>query len=95
MKRVVSNGTLTAILRADRMGEALSELGEDGVTIFPLWPRAGEAAKRIIVRAVKGSHAPLAIMPGLVLHEADGKYTRAANAILRDGAPLALDSGRL
>jgi tRNA1(Val) A37 N6-methylase TrmN6 len=88
MKRVVSNGTFTAILRADRMSEALTALGERGVTVFPLWPRAGEAAKRILIRAVKGSRAPFALLPGLVLHEAGSNYTRAANAILRDGHAL-------
>lgn len=90
MKRVVSNGTLTAILRADRLNEALTALGDRGVSIFPLWPRKNEAAKRILIRAVKGSRAPLALLPGLVLHESGGQYTRAANAILRDGAGLDL-----
>jgi hypothetical protein len=28
------------------------------------------------------------MLPGLVLHEADGKYTAAAEGVLRDGAPL-------
>lgn len=88
MKRVVSNGTFTAVLRADRLAEALSVLGERGVCVFPLWPRAGEPAKRILVRAVKGSRAPFALLPGLVLHDDGNKYTRAANAILRDGAAL-------
>jgi tRNA1(Val) A37 N6-methylase TrmN6 len=88
MKRAVSNGTFTAILRADRMGEALSVLGARGVSVFPLWPRAGGAAKRVLVRAVKGSCAPFALLPGLVLHDEGNKYTRAANAILRDGAAL-------
>jgi tRNA1(Val) A37 N6-methylase TrmN6 len=90
MKRVVSNGTFTTILRADRLNEALTAFGERGVSVFPLWPRSGEAAKRILIRAVKGSRAPLAILPGLVLHEAGSNYTRAANAILRDGGGLEL-----
>jgi tRNA1(Val) A37 N6-methylase TrmN6 len=93
MKRVVSGGTFTAILRADRLCEALTALGERGVSVFPLWPRAGEAAKRVLIRAVKASRAPFAILPGLVLHETGSNYTRAANAILRDGAALDI-SGR-
>jgi tRNA1(Val) A37 N6-methylase TrmN6 len=93
MKRVVSGGTFTAILRADRLREALTALGERGVSVFPLWPRAGEAAKRVLIRAVKASRAPFAILPGLVLHETGSNYTRAANALLRDGAALDI-SGR-
>jgi len=88
MKRVVSNGTFTVILRTDRLQEALNVLGERGVCVFPLWPRAGEAAKRVLIRAAKGSRAPFALLPGLVLHDEGGKYTRAANAILRDGVAL-------
>ena len=88
MKRVVSNGTLTIILRADRLGEALAALGDRGVSVFPLWPRKAEAAKRVLIRAVKGARMPLAMLPGLVLHEAGNSYTRAANAILRDGMAL-------
>lgn len=91
MKRVVSNGTLTAILRADRLGEALAALGERGVSVFPLWPRKQEPAKRILVRAVKASRAPFAILPGMVLHEDGNRSSRAANAILRDGAALNFD----
>lgn len=90
MRRVVSNGTFTTILRADRIGEALVALGSYGVSIFPLWPRKGEAAKRIVIHVRKSSRTPLALLPGLVLHESDGRYTPAANAILRDGAALSL-----
>jgi tRNA1Val (adenine37-N6)-methyltransferase len=90
VKRTVSGGTFTAILRADRLGEALSILPERGVAIFPLWPKPGEAAKRIIVQLRKGAGAPLAVLAGLVLHGEDGRFTPEADAILRDGASLAL-----
>ncbi|HEY2032504.1 MAG TPA: methyltransferase [Rhizomicrobium sp.] len=92
IKRVVSNGTLTVILRADRLGEALAALGDRGVLVFPLWPRKDEPAKRILIRAVKGSRTPFAILPGLVLHESGNAYTRAANAILRGGAALEISA---
>ena len=49
---------------------------------------AGEAAKRVIVRAVKGSKAPLVLTPGLVLHTADGGYLPEIDAVLRNGAAL-------
>jgi hypothetical protein len=39
---------------------------------------------------VKGSRAPFALLPGLVLHGEGPAFTRAANAILRDGAALNL-----
>jgi tRNA1(Val) A37 N6-methylase TrmN6 len=86
MKRTVSGGTFTMIIRADRMGEALEVLPDRGVTVFPLWPRANEAAKRVLLQARQGAKSPLRILPGLVLHEGDGKYTPEADAVLRGSA---------
>ena len=94
LKRTASGGTFTAVLRADRLGEALAALPERGLAILPLWPKAGEAAKRVIVQCRKGARAPLALLPGLVLHEADGRYTPGADAILRGRAALALEPQR-
>jgi len=89
LKRTVSGGTFTAILRADRLGEALAALSERGVTVFPLWPRVGEAAKRVIIAVEQGSRRPLMLRHGLVLHQSDGHYTPDADAVLR-GAGLSL-----
>lgn len=90
LKRTRSGGTFTCILRADRLGEALAALPDRGVTVFPLWPRAGEPAKRVILQATKGSRAPLATKAGLVLHEPDGSYTAQADAVLRGASGLLL-----
>jgi tRNA1(Val) A37 N6-methylase TrmN6 len=95
LQRTVSGGYFTAIIRADRTPEGLAALGHRGVHLLPLWPRAGMAAKRAILLARKGSRAPFLLLPGLVLHEADGRYTSETDAILRDGAALAMDEGRL
>ena len=92
LKRTAPGGSFTIILRADRLGEALAALPERGVTIFPLWPRAGVSAKRILLQVRPSARTRGAILPGLVLHEADGRYTKEADAVLRDGASLALDS---
>jgi tRNA1(Val) A37 N6-methylase TrmN6 len=88
LKRTASGGTFTTILRADRLGEALAALPERGVTVFPLWPKAGVAAKRVILQARQGSRAPLVMAAGLVLHRDDGSYTPEADAVLRDGRGL-------
>jgi tRNA1(Val) A37 N6-methylase TrmN6 len=42
----------------------------------------------VIVRAIKGRRTPPSLRPGLVLNEADGRPTAAAEAILRGAAPL-------
>jgi tRNA1Val (adenine37-N6)-methyltransferase len=89
-QRTVSGGYFTAILRADRLSEALAALPSGGMTVFPLWPRAGEPAKRVILQARKGSGAALVLPAGLILHGAAGAYTEEADAVLRCGEALAL-----
>ncbi len=86
-------GCLTLIHRADRLGEILAALDKrvGGIVVQPLWPGAnGQPAKRILLQARKDSRAPLVLAQGLTLHAADGRFTRPAEAILRDGAPLPL-----
>lgn len=89
---VRDKGSLTFVHRADRIDGLLALLaGRAGeVTIFPLWPAPGRAASRILVRARKQVAAPARLLPGLVLHEADGRFTPAAEAVLRGGEALAL-----
>ncbi len=87
-------GTLTFIHRTERLAELLALIGPKAgaIVVFPLWPDPNRArpAKRVLVRARKGLATPLRLMPGLALHEADGAYTSAAEAILRAGAALEL-----
>jgi tRNA1(Val) A37 N6-methylase TrmN6 len=82
------------IHRADRLEQLLGHLsGRAGaITVFPLWPGAQKPAKRIIVQARKGAAAPTRLMPGLVLHGPDGRYTQAAEAVLRHAAALAIEA---
>lgn len=87
LKRTVSNGTFTLIIRADRLAEALAALPDGGVSVFPLWPKAGAAAKRVVVQAKKSARAPLALLSGLVLHDGGG-FTKEADAVLRGQARL-------
>ncbi|HEX4027713.1 MAG TPA: methyltransferase [Rhizomicrobium sp.] len=95
LQRTVSGGFFTAILRADRLAEALAALPLEGASVLPLWPRAGDPAKRVIVQVRKASRAPFALLPGLVLHREDGASTPEAEAVLRRGAALALQGTRL
>jgi tRNA1(Val) A37 N6-methylase TrmN6 len=85
-------GSLTLILPAASFGAAAAGLHAQGygsVQLFPLWPRAGQPAKLVIIAARLGSRAPDRVLPGLVLHDAGG-ITAAAQAILQDGAATAL-----
>ena len=90
LARVAAGGTLTLIVRADRLGEALQAAPQHGVAIFPLWPHGASPAKRLILQIRKDSGAPLVVHPGLVLHDGHGGYTPQADAVLRGAASLAL-----
>lgn len=83
-------GSITVIHRADRLGRLLACLSEScgDLAVFPLWPRRGEAAKRILVQGQKGSGGPLRMLAGLELHDASGRYTAAAEAVLRNAHQL-------
>lgn len=85
-------GSITVIHRADRLSRILGLLAQScgDMTVFPLWPHDGEGAKRVLVQGLKGSGGPLRVLPGLVLHDAEGCYTPAAEAVLRDAQGIAL-----
>jgi tRNA1Val (adenine37-N6)-methyltransferase len=86
-------GTLTFILPAGSLPECLTAMMDaacPATAVLPLWPKSGRPAKLVLVRGIKGGRAPLSLLPGLVLHAEDGSFTPAAQAILRDGAPLDL-----
>ncbi len=82
-------GSLTLLYRADKLDRLLASLTRvvGGIEIIPLWPRAGHAARRLIVRGRKGSQAPSILHAGLILHTATG-YTVEAERLLRKGHAL-------
>ena len=79
------DGRFAMICLPEALGEVLgaceNRLG--ALRILPVHARMGEDARRILVSGRKGSRAPLAIAPGLVLHEADGRFTPRAQALHR------------
>jgi len=62
--------------------------------ILPLHPRPDAPASRVLVQGIKGSKAPLQILPGFILHGEGNGFTGAAQDILRNGAPLSLTGAR-
>lgn len=89
--RLSGGGALTLIHRAAKLADILTALEGrlGGVEVVPIRPRAGEPAKRVIVRARKGSRAPTRLYAGLDLHDASGaKYAPETDAILKGEAVL-------
>ncbi len=85
--RLARLGSLTLILPAARFADGLAALAESGCgspALLPLWPRPGQAAKRVLVTARRGGRGPARVLPGVALHDGDG----TAEAVLRGVAAL-------
>jgi len=92
---LVQHGSLTLIWRAGGLAAVLTAVaGLGGITVLPIHPKPGTAAIRVIVRAVKGTAAPLVLLPALTLNGADGKPSAEAEAILRNGERVGLITDR-
>jgi tRNA1(Val) A37 N6-methylase TrmN6 len=84
-KKLKPRGYLNFIFRTESLDLILSSLypqwGE--IKIYPLWPKINIKSKLMIVQAKKNVKSGVQILPGLVLHNNDGSYTKACNNILR------------
>ncbi len=87
------SGRITFIYRAEMLDKLLGLFyGKVGdIKVFPFWPSLGQIAKRVIVQGVKGSRGGLNLLPGMVLHNADGSFTQEADALLKNGHHLNLE----
>ncbi len=86
-------GTLSLVYPASELTPVLNALVRrvGGAMIYPLFPRAGEPASRILVQGRKGSRAASQLLPGMVLHGEGHGFTAQAEDILRHGAALNLE----
>jgi tRNA1(Val) A37 N6-methylase TrmN6 len=81
-------GTLTLIVPTPALPACIAALAASSClpeALLPLWPLAGRPAKLALLRGVKGGRGPFRVLPGLVLHEPDGRFTAPAEAVLRAG----------
>ena len=85
-------GSATVIQRSENLGRLLAAMeGRFGdIRVAPVHGRADMPASRIIVQGIKGSRAPLQILPGLVLHSRGAQFAPEAEGILRHGQPWRL-----
>ena len=83
---------LTLIWRADEADKVLDALADafGGIAVLTVAPREGAPPIRVLVRAVKGALGQPAYRPALMLNDAQGRPTAAAEAVLRGGQRLTL-----
>lgn len=89
INKLKTNGIFTIIYRPDYFHEIISSFDSKigKLTVYPIWPRTGQNAVRLIIQAVKGSKSPCKVLPGIVLHDNNG-YTAEAEAILKHGGAI-------
>jgi tRNA1(Val) A37 N6-methylase TrmN6 len=80
-------GTFLMIHRPEALPDILGACGRriGAVTVLPIHPQQDKAANRILLRGKKGSRAPFALAPPLVLQD-QGRFTPKAEAIHRGEA---------
>ena len=90
IKRLKPFGCLTMIIPPQKLPEVLkiSEGRLGGFLIYPLWPRDGIPAKRILFQGTKDRKTPLQLLKGLVLHAGGRDFTPEAHGILWEGNRL-------
>ncbi|MEZ5782243.1 MAG: methyltransferase [Rhizobiaceae bacterium] len=90
---VKPRGGLAIIARPVSLGLILAALGArfGAAQVVPIHPRADQPAIRVILRAVRGSRAPLSLMPPLVLHGSGDTFTERAIAITNGRTSLFAD----
>jgi tRNA1(Val) A37 N6-methylase TrmN6 len=95
LRRLRPGGTLTVIQLVAQLPAILAGLsGAGDIRVLPIAPRAGRAAKRVIVRAQKGAKGALKLLPPFCVHSRDAHvqgqadYGPLAGAILRSGAAV-------
>ena len=86
-------GSLVMIHRPEALAELLPALARrfGEARLRPVQPRADAPAARLLIAARLGRRSPLALLPPLVMHGADGRFTPEAEAAQRGDAAIAMD----
>ena len=86
-------GYLNFIFRSDYLNIAMGCLSEKwgDIKLYPLWPMKGKKAKLTLIQAKKDSKSSVNLLPGLILHNNDGSYTRACSDILNNKSYIILN----
>ncbi|MBB3809496.1 tRNA1(Val) (adenine(37)-N6)-methyltransferase [Pseudochelatococcus contaminans] len=85
-------GVVVVVHRSDILADLLACMTGrfGGLTVRSVHPRAQAPAVRVLLAGVKGSRAPLQVLPPIVAHEEDGRFTPALAAIGRGEGQVAI-----
>jgi len=85
LKMLKPKGYIALINRTEALNEILAAMHNKAgnIQILPLYSKGGQAAKRILILAQKGSRGLTSILPPLYTHNTDGTYSEKSEQILR------------
>ncbi|TBN55360.1 methyltransferase domain-containing protein [Hansschlegelia quercus] len=83
-------GVFVIIHRAEALGDLLAVLGNrfGDIRVRPVHPNDQAPAARVLVAGRKGRRGALALLPALVMHRPDGRFTEEADAAQRGDVVL-------
>lgn len=89
LRKTSDRGYLTLIYPITRLDDVIAALHKrvGDIHIYPLWSYEN-VCKRVIISARKNAKGGTVIHRGMIVHNSDGHYTEAAQAILREGKAL-------
>jgi tRNA1(Val) A37 N6-methylase TrmN6 len=89
---LLDRGILVLIHRPEGLATMLGALTPafGNVGLRPVHAKADENAIRVLVTARRGGRGPLRLLPTIVLHEADGRFTPSAQSLHHGEACLAM-----
>lgn len=85
-RRLRNGGRFTAVYTTERLPELMTAMQTYGITpkyLRMVHTRQHFDAKRVLIEGVKGAKSGLTVGAPLVVHEADGSYSREVNAMFR------------
>lgn len=86
-----AGGTIIFVYPADGLAQLLAAFDQrfGAITVLPLIPRPASAATRLLIRATKGSRAPLRLLASRAMHGEEGNnFVPEFDSILRGEAVL-------
>ena len=86
-KGLVMKGRLVMISRSDKLDEIMKGLEADfgDISLKPIYTKAEDAAKRVLVSARKGVEGPLSVLPSLMLDQDENALNGGALEMIPKG----------
>ncbi len=94
-KYLKNNGTFAMVHRVDRMIEIIEEFRKNNIEpkrIQLIYPKVNTEANMFLIEGRKNGQVGLKILPPIIAHENNGKYTKEIKKVFQEGGKNETDS---